>query len=97
MFIKEQYFETQRIVQVAQPNDFHLVISATLKSEFDPCMIKLAPRNTEAITSKSEEDRPKYKKIEWTQGRTRVEEAYGEAEETSRSGRPWKRDTMPPR
>lgn len=93
MFIKEQYFETQRIVQVAQPNDFHLVISATLKSEFDPCMIKLAPRNTEAITSKSEEDRPKYKKIEWTQGRTRVEVAYGEAEETSRSGRSWKRDT----
>lgn len=62
LFIKEQYFETQRIVQVAQSNDFHLVISATLKSEFDPCMIKLAPRNTEAITSKSEEDRPKYKK-----------------------------------
>ena len=40
-------------------------------SEIAAYIIKLAPRNTEAITSKSEEGRPK-QMIEQTKGRTRV-------------------------
>ena len=41
----------QTIVQFAQTNDFHLVSSAILLSGVPAYMIKLAPRNTEAITS----------------------------------------------
>lgn len=39
------------IVQVAQSNDFHLVLTAILRSELSPFIIRVAPRNTEAITS----------------------------------------------
>ena len=39
------------IVQVAQSNDFHLVLTAILRSEWSPFIIRVAPRNTEAITS----------------------------------------------
>ncbi len=56
-------------VHVAQPNDFHLVFSAILLSEISAAIIRVAPRNTEAITSKSEEGRPK-QMIEQAQGRT---------------------------
>ena len=49
----------QSIVQLAQSNDFHLVSSAILLRAGPAIMIKLAPRNTEAITSTSEKGRPK--------------------------------------
>ena len=39
------------IVQVAQSNDFHLVLTAILRTELSPIIIRVAPRNTEAITS----------------------------------------------
>ena len=39
------------IVQIAQPNDFHLVLTAILRTELSPIIIRVAPRNTEAITS----------------------------------------------
>ena len=71
----------QSIVQLAQSNDFHLVSSAILLRAGPAIMIKLAPRNTEAITSTSEEGRPKQ-----LSSRRREEpelrDTYGEAEET---------------
>ena len=51
MFIKRQHFDMRSIVQVAQSNDFHLVLTAILRSEWSPFIIRVAPRNTEAITS----------------------------------------------
>ena len=39
------------IVHIAQPNDFHLVLTAILRSEWSPIIIRVAPRNTEVITS----------------------------------------------
>ena len=44
-------------------------------------MIKLAPRNTEAITSRSEEGRPK-RLSSWRREEPELERTYGEAEET---------------
>jgi len=69
------------IVQIAQSNDFHLVSSAILRTEKPARIIRVAPRNTEAITSRSEEGRPKQ-----LSSRRREEpelrDTYGEAEET---------------
>ena len=85
MFIKRQHFDVQSIVQVAQRNDFHLVSSAILLSDGPAYMIKLAPRNTEAITSKLQ-GRPPEAKVELDTGKNQSGLTCGEAEETKPEG-----------
>ena len=81
MFIKRQHFDVQSIVQLAQPNDFHLVSSAILLSGVPAYMIKLAPRNTEAITSNPRKA-ARSNKSSRRREEPELERTYGEAEET---------------
>ena len=71
----------QSIVHIAQPHDFHLVLTAILRSEWSPFIIRVAPRNTEAITSNPRKA-ARSRRSSRHREEPELKDTYGEAEET---------------